>query len=86
MAATAYPHYSLEDAKFERGVSCKGCQVRVELVRCGCEDRDQVFSTRGFLFHFSQCMEAQHLWAESEGERDLSMSQSSLATVALPAS
>lgn len=67
MTATAYPYYSLENAKLERGVSCKGCQVRLELLRNDSDDRDQVFSTRGFLFHFSRCVETQHLWAESKG-------------------
>jgi len=68
MAATAYPCYSLENAKLERGVSCKGCQVRWE--RPGGDShwlaRDRTFSTQGFLSHFSACVEAQHLWAESE--------------------
>lgn len=66
MAATAYPYYSLETARLERGVSCKGCQVRVELLRGDTDDRDRTFSTQGFLSHFSRCVEAQHLWAESE--------------------
>ncbi|CZT12154.1 uncharacterized protein RAG0_16091 [Rhynchosporium agropyri] len=67
MAATVYPCYSLENAKLERGVSCKGCQVRLELLHGDSDDRDRTFSTRGFLSHFSRCVEAQHLWAESEG-------------------
>ncbi|KAI1498810.1 hypothetical protein F5X99DRAFT_307369 [Biscogniauxia marginata] len=67
MAATAYPCYNLENAKLERGVSCKGCQVRLELLHSDSDDRDQTFSTRGFLSHFPQCVETQHLWAESEG-------------------
>lgn len=67
MTATAYPHYDLDNTKLERGLSCKGCQVRLELLRRGIDDRDQVFLKRGFLSHFSQCVEAQHLWAESEG-------------------
>ncbi|KAH7324022.1 hypothetical protein BKA65DRAFT_360376, partial [Rhexocercosporidium sp. MPI-PUGE-AT-0058] len=67
MAATAYPCYGLENAKLERGVSCKGCQVRLELVHDDLDDRDRTFSTRGFLSHFSRCVQAQHLWAESEG-------------------
>lgn len=66
MAATAYPCYSVKNAKIERGVSCKGCQVRLELLHGGLGDRDQTFSTQGFLSHFSRCLEAQHLWAESE--------------------
>ncbi|KAI4864996.1 hypothetical protein F4820DRAFT_312535 [Hypoxylon rubiginosum] len=67
MAATAYPCCSLNNAKLERGVSCKGCQAGLEVLRCDSDDRDRVFSTRGFLSHFSQCVEAQQLWTESEG-------------------
>lgn len=67
MVATAYPCYSLGTAKLESGVSCKGCQVRVEFFAGDVDDRDRVFSTRGFLSHFSQCLETQRLWAESEG-------------------
>lgn len=66
MVATAYPSYSLKNAKIERGVSCKGCQVRFELLRTDSKDRDRTFSTQAFLSHFSQCVEAQHLWAASE--------------------
>lgn len=66
MVATAYPCYSVENAKIERGVSCKGCQVRLELLHGDSDDRDRTFSTQGFLSHFSRCVEAQHLWAESE--------------------
>lgn len=63
MVVTAYPCYSLENAKIERGVSCRGCQVRhpVDL-----EYRYRTFSTQGFLSHFSKCVEAQHFWAEAE--------------------
>jgi hypothetical protein len=67
MAATAYPFYNLETAQLERGVSCKGCQVRLEAVRYGdIRDRDRTYSPEGFLSHFSQCVESQHLWARSE--------------------
>ncbi|KAI3323077.1 hypothetical protein HD806DRAFT_544482 [Xylariaceae sp. AK1471] len=66
MATTAYPYYSLEDAKLEHGVSCKGCQIRHQLLHDAFLSQDRIFSTRGFLSHFSQCVEAQHLWAASE--------------------
>jgi len=54
-AATAYPFYSLENAKLERGISCKGCQVRLELLRGDSHwlARDRIFSTQGFLSHFT---------------------------------
>ena len=66
MAATAYPYHNLEDAKLERGVSCKGCQIRHHRLYDGFLRHDPVFSTGGFLSHFSQCVEAQQLWAASE--------------------
>ncbi|KAI1169003.1 hypothetical protein F5B18DRAFT_658069 [Nemania serpens] len=66
MAATAYPYYSLEDAKLEPGISCKGCQIRHQRFNDCFISRDRVFSTRGFLSHFSLCVEAQHHWAASE--------------------
>lgn len=68
MAATAYPWYSLENARLERGVSCKGCQVCLEL-HLGYSHwlaRDRTFSTQGFLSHFAACVEAQQIWEESE--------------------
>lgn len=68
MTATAYPCYNLENAQLERGVSCKGCQIRLELLRGDYSGNPhEVFSTRGFLSHFPQCVEAQDLWTESEG-------------------
>jgi hypothetical protein len=68
MAATAYSWYSLKNAKLERCVSCKGCQVRLEFSRGGSDwlARDRTFSTEGFLSHFTACVEAQHISAESE--------------------
>ncbi|KAI1407238.1 hypothetical protein F5Y13DRAFT_206533 [Hypoxylon sp. FL1857] len=66
MASTAFPWYDSDSAKIERGVSCKGCQVRVETSDGSYEDRDRVFSTTGFLTHFTNCVEAQNLWAESQ--------------------
>ncbi|KAK4201393.1 hypothetical protein QBC40DRAFT_306036 [Triangularia verruculosa] len=59
---------NLENAKLERGVSCKGCQVRLELLRGNSHRlaRDRTFSTQGFLSHFTAYVEAQYIWAESE--------------------
>ena len=69
MAVTAYPCYSLENAKLDRGVCCKGCQFRLELLLGEYSgERDKVFSRRGFLSQFAQCEETQDLWAESEGK------------------
>lgn len=67
MASTAFPWYDLDSATIEHGVSCKGCQVRVETLDGDIEDRDRVFSTTGFLAHVTHCVEAQGLWAESQG-------------------
>lgn len=66
MASTAFPWYSLDSAEIEHGVSCKGCQVRVEASDGSYEDRDHVYSKAGFLTHFKRCREAQHLWTESK--------------------
>ncbi|KAI0402742.1 hypothetical protein F4802DRAFT_608465 [Xylaria palmicola] len=66
MTATAYPYYSMDDAKLERGVSCKGCQIRHQRLHGIIITQDRVLSTRGFLSHFSHCVEAQNLWTESE--------------------
>lgn len=73
MVSTAFPWYEADTSKVERGVSCKGCQVRVETLYGAFEDRDRVFSTAGFLTHFEDCEEAQALWTESQcGTRGVS--------------
>ncbi|KAI1141793.1 hypothetical protein F5Y05DRAFT_273872 [Hypoxylon sp. FL0543] len=66
MASTAFAWYDIDTAKIECGVSCKGCQVRVETADGDFGDRDRVFSTTGFLTHFTNCAEAQNLWNESQ--------------------
>lgn len=66
MASTAFPWYDPETAEVERGVSCKGCQIRVENWDGNYEDRDLVFSAAGFLNHLKHCAQAQNLWAESQ--------------------
>ncbi|KAI1129968.1 hypothetical protein F5Y10DRAFT_290402 [Nemania abortiva] len=66
MAATAYPYYNLKDAKLERGVSCKGCQIRCQRRYGGFLLEEPFFTARGFLSHFSQCIEAQQHWTASE--------------------
>lgn len=66
MASTAFPWYDIHNNKIERGVSCKGCQVRVETSYGKHADRDRVFSATGFLSHFAHCVESQSLWAESK--------------------
>jgi hypothetical protein len=66
MASTAFPWYDLDTASVERGVSCKGCQVRLEASSRDYDARDRVFSEKGFSAHFVHCAEAQALWVESE--------------------
>ncbi|KAI1111952.1 hypothetical protein F5Y14DRAFT_287443 [Nemania sp. NC0429] len=66
MVATAYPYYSLEDARLEPGVSCKGCQAGHHRLDRSFITAEPVFTTRDFLSHFSQCVEAQKFWAASE--------------------
>ncbi|KAM7198842.1 hypothetical protein V8F33_004856 [Rhypophila sp. PSN 637] len=53
-AATAYPRYSLENAKLERGVSCYCCRPFPARIYYTIRH----FSTEGFLSHFSTCMTA----------------------------
>ncbi|KAM7211311.1 hypothetical protein V8F06_013316 [Rhypophila decipiens] len=68
-AATAYPWYCLANAKLERGVSCYGCADACEQVyraaRRDFYDAIRHFSTEGFLSHFSTCLQAQRIWAET---------------------
>lgn len=68
MASTAFPWYDSTTFEAEDGISCKGCQVRLEatLGIMDAQDRDRVFSRAGFLTHFLQCREAQELWDSSE--------------------
>lgn len=52
MASTAFPWYDMHTNIIERGISCKGCQVRVETSYGKITDRDRVFSVTSFLAHF----------------------------------
>lgn len=67
MASTSFPWYDPGSGRVERGVSCKGCQVRVEAQLVGSHDRDHVFSRSGYLSHFETCAESQELWDQSRG-------------------
>lgn len=69
MVSTAFPWYDLRSKQLERGVSCKGCQVRLETLRAdGMDrDRDRVFSRSSYLSHFKSCSESRKLWDQSEG-------------------
>lgn len=65
MSCTAMPWYDAMSGKVGYGVSCKGCQVRVEVSGGSYADRDRAYSTSGFLAHFQGCMEAQQMWLDS---------------------
>ncbi|RTE70923.1 hypothetical protein BHE90_014676 [Fusarium euwallaceae] len=67
MASTAFPWYDPGSGKVESGVSCKGCQVKVENLLVESDERDRVFSRSGYLSHFESCSEAQELWDQSKG-------------------
>lgn len=67
MSSTAFPWYDLNTDDVENGVSCKGCQIRVENSLAGSDKRDRVFSKSGYLLHFESCKEAQELWEQSRG-------------------
>lgn len=67
MASTAFPWYDLRSGKIERGISCKGCQVRLENSFVSDVDRDRVFSKSSYQSHFESCSEARDLWEQSEG-------------------
>lgn len=65
MAITAFPWYNLGGSSAEHGINCKGCQVRYETGEVGRRDLDRVYSTTGFIEHFTHCTEAQKIWADS---------------------
>lgn len=66
MVSASFPWFDSGRGLVEHGVCCKGCQVRVEARTGTVEDRDRVFSEVGFLAHFTSCVEAQTMWAESQ--------------------
>jgi hypothetical protein len=84
MASTAFPTYDANRDQLEHGISCKGCQFRLEeYVRetnssiqppWGLNDRDRVYSTEEFMCHFRSCEHAQKVWADTSetGEAPLS--------------
>ncbi|KAM0210752.1 hypothetical protein ACHAQD_010629 [Fusarium lateritium] len=75
MAATAFPSYDATRDQIEYGVSCKGCQFRLEEhARAantsieppwGLNDRDRVYSTEEFMYHFRSCEHARKVWADT---------------------
>ncbi|KAI1054488.1 hypothetical protein LB506_010722 [Fusarium annulatum] len=67
MMSTAYPWYDPTTGQVENGVSCKGCQIRQETLALISRDRDDVFSSSGYQFHFETCKEAKALFEESAG-------------------
>ncbi|KAJ3543617.1 hypothetical protein NM208_g3477 [Fusarium decemcellulare] len=77
MSATAFPWLDPSRDKVERGVSCKGCQFRVEEYvgnnfpmmepPWGFNDRDRIYSADEFLYHFRSCAHAKKVWDDSQG-------------------
>lgn len=66
MASTAFPWCDVDTTSVQRGVSCKGRQVRLEASSRDYDGRDRVFSEEGFLAHIVPCAGAQALWVKSE--------------------
>ncbi|KAM5350929.1 hypothetical protein ACJ41O_003652 [Fusarium nematophilum] len=77
MATTAFPWFDPSRDKAERGVSCKGCQFRVERYAqdnfpmdeppWGFNDRDRIYSADEFMDHFGSCIHAKKVWDDSQG-------------------
>ncbi|KAF4501119.1 hypothetical protein FAGAP_2704 [Fusarium agapanthi] len=67
MMSTAYPWYDPATGQVENGVSCKGYQIRQEALALISQDRDDVFHSSGYQFHFETCKEAKALFGDSAG-------------------
>ncbi len=59
MVVTVLPYFDDRSKSIQRGVSCKGCQLAIEMdlvISRGnglrCKARDRVYSHKGFLRHF----------------------------------
>ncbi|KAF5656555.1 hypothetical protein FHETE_10945 [Fusarium heterosporum] len=75
MAATAFPSYNADRDQIEHGVSCKGCQFRLEEHArvtdssleppWGLNDRDRAYTKEEFMCHFRSCEHAQKVWADT---------------------
>jgi len=78
LAAAALPYFDDLTKSHHQGLSCKGCQIAVELGLVtlrgngtGWKARDRVYSYDGFLQHFQWCAQAQDIWRSSlEGGSD----------------
>ncbi|KAK5999139.1 hypothetical protein PT974_01528 [Cladobotryum mycophilum] len=76
MASVAFPYYDLGTAKVQNGLSCKGCQIRVEAVDdISLDDREKIYSMDGFLRHFTSCKASQELYNASQ-HRTISVHES----------
>ncbi|EXL76071.1 hypothetical protein FOPG_09078 [Fusarium oxysporum f. sp. conglutinans race 2 54008] len=67
MVSTAYPWYDPNTGQVHSGVSCKGCQIRLETLAVASRDHDGVFSSSGYQSHFETCTEAKALFKKSAG-------------------
>ena len=76
MVATSMPFVDITTGSAQSGLSCKGCQVRLENTgmyaasakqhATAIENRDRVYSEQEFLEHFKECNEAQEMWRLSD--------------------
>ncbi|KAK3689593.1 cyclin-like F-box [Podospora appendiculata] len=73
MVTTPLPLLDPTTGQVQHGLSCKGCQIALEIadahgVRCASlsQNRDQVYSRQGYLEHFPLCPESITLWEASE--------------------
>ncbi|KAF4468078.1 F-box domain Skp2 [Fusarium albosuccineum] len=78
-SATAFPWYDLDTGRVERGVSCRGCHVRFDVLGAGnpqvLKDSDRLFSCGGFLEHFESCTYLQNYWRDIKGGKMADLSQ-----------
>ncbi|KAF4969483.1 hypothetical protein FSARC_3269 [Fusarium sarcochroum] len=77
MASTSFPWFDTSRGQVETGVSCKGCQFRVEEYieanfprdepPWGFNDRDRVYTREEYVSHFRSCEHAKEVWNNSQG-------------------
>ncbi|KAK3317831.1 F-box domain-containing protein [Cercophora scortea] len=73
MVSTPLPLLNPTTGEVQHGLSCKGCQIALEIADAHgarsaglSENRDRVYSREGYLEHFPTCAESITLWQESE--------------------
>jgi hypothetical protein len=76
MASTAFPWYDSSRNRLETGMSCKGCNFRVERYVAGSHrrrdppwgfnDRDRIYTEEEFMEHFRSCEYAREVWESAQ--------------------